>query len=242
MQLNVGWLYPDLLDLYGDRGNILCIQKRCAWRNIDIHVTSYSLGDEFSLKDLDMIFIGGGSDREQNIIYEDLLKRKQELIECIEEGLVVLAICGGYQLLGKYYKDAQENIVEGLGIFDFYTEASSLRMIGDIAIETKMQDKKYIFVGFENHGGATLGHSMALGKVLKGFGNNGKDGFEGIHYKNVFGTYMHGPLLPKNPELTDILIQKMMERRDPQFQLPPLNNDLELRAKQAMLKKLNVHF
>lgn len=192
-------LYPDLLNLYGDRGNVLAFQQRCLWRDIPIKIISKSLGDTMAFSEYDFVFLGGGSDREQNLIAADLMKRRDEFKEAVESGLVVLAICGGYQLLGRYYMTGDGRHIPGLDILDLYTRAGETRLVGNVAIEMDIDGQTVKVVGFENHSGQTyLGGIQPLGKVLAGKGNNGRDGLEGARHKNVFCSYLHGPLLPKN--------------------------------------------
>lgn len=251
MKLNICHLYPDLLDLYGDRGNIITLTKRAQWRGIDTAVQRVSLGEPLDFADVDILFIGGGSDREQNILVEDLMKRKQELRAAIEDGLVVLAICGGYQLLGQYYQMGNGTKIPGLGFLDLWTEAGSKRLIGNVAIklanELKNQGEQLetakrldTLVGFENHSGKTyLGTRVQkIGKVLHGNGNNGEDGSEGVWFKNVFGTYLHGPLLPKNPNFADLLLSLALKRDGQPEQLAPLEDQLEILAHETMLERI----
>ena len=190
-------MYPDLLNLYGDIGNVTCLTQRCKWRGIQVEVVGFSMKHEAPLIDGDLFFIGGGSDRGQNIVYTHLRKYSNQIGELIEEGTPVLAICGGYQLLGEKYIDAEGSDVPGLGIFDYYTRSEEGRLIGNIIIENSLGLNPETFVGFENHGGRTYHEHQPLGKVLVGYGNNGKDKQEGMVYRNCIGTYLHGPLLPK---------------------------------------------
>lgn len=246
MNLNICHLYPDLLDLYGDRGNILTLAARCRWRGIETAVQRASLGDKLDFQNMDILFIGGGSDREQNLLVEDLMQRKINLQAAIEDGLVVLTICGGYQLLGQYYQTAEGKKIPGLGILDLYTIAGSKRMIGNVVVEldclleVRQRTPLSTLVGFENHSGKTyLGSGLKpLGKVLVGYGNNGEDKAEGVRYKNIFGTYLHGPLLPKNPDFADLLLQLALKRRGYAEQIELLDDRIERLSHQAMLKRL----
>jgi hypothetical protein len=239
MKLNVCHLYPDLLNLYGDRGNVMAFKQRCSWRGININLFEVNLGEQINFKEMDFLFLGGGSDREQNLIAADLTQRTRDLKEAIEDGLVVLAICGGYQLLGKYYRTLDGKIISGLELLDFYTEAGLKRFTGNIVIEVILEDNIIQVVGFENHAGRTfLGQIYPLGRVLSGYGNNGKDNKEGVRYKNVFCSYLHGPLLPKNPMLADYLIATALKRRGQSYKLDFLNDSLELAAQKSMLKRL----
>jgi len=239
-------LYPDLLDLYGDRGNILTLAARCRWRGIEPVIQEASLGEDLDFMSMDILFIGGGSDREQGLLVQDLMRRENELRKAIENGLVVLSICGGYQMLGKYYQMTSGERIDGLGILDVWTIAGSTRLIGNVVVEL---DEKVLsvdssnfrtLVGFENHSGKThLGEGVSpLGKVLFGHGNNGEDNGEGVRYQNVFGTYLHGPLLPKNPHLADLLLELAIQRRGPDTSLMKLDDHLEELAHKAMVKRL----
>jgi len=211
--LTLGHLYPDQLNLYGDRGNILTLQQRCRWRGINLRVVELGIGDALDPDAYDMLFIGGGQDRDQAPVALDLYETKSiGLWACIEDDMPVLAVCGGYQLLAHYYRPASGPDLKGLGVFDAWTVhrgARAPRCIGDIALSWQGQT----LVGFENHGGQTyLGTAQPLGKVLKGFGNNAQDGTEGAIYRNAFGTYLHGSLLPKNPHFADYLIELALKR------------------------------
>lgn len=211
MKLTIGHLYPDLLNLYGDRGNIQCLMKRCLWRGIEAETVSFELDDKIDFSNLDIVLLGGGSDREQMLVCEKLKEIQKDFKAYVEQGGVVIAICGGYQLLGNYYK-TEEGIIEGLSLVDMYTEQGENRLIDNIVLQSELFDMP--IVGFENHGGRTfIGENKPLGKVLYGSGNDGKSGYEGVVYKNVIGTYLHGPLLPKNPQLADELILRALRRK-----------------------------
>lgn len=213
----IGWLYPDLMSIYGDRGNIITLQKRCEWRGIDVEIKRVGLeSKEKELSTLDLVMMGGAQDAQQTIVAKDLEKKKSALSHMIESGIPGLYVCGGFQFLGHYYKEADGTVIEQLGILDVYTESpGGSRLIGNLAIEVTGLPIHATFVGFENHGGRTkLGKDVKpLGKVLKGFGSNAEDGTEGAVYKNSVGTYFHGPILPKNPELADYLIGKALEKK-----------------------------
>ena len=226
-ELNIIHLYPDLLNLYGDRGNIACMQKRLEWRGIDAKVSTCTNSDHsINLENADIIFVGGGSDREQEIVCSLLLKKKDEITNYVENGGVLVAVCGGYQLLGKYYQTANSKI-EGLGILDIYTDAGDTRLIGNVVLESELFSQK--ITGFENHAGRTfIGNHTPLGKVLYGHGNTGDSGYEGVVYKNVIATYLHGPLLPINPMLCDYILSCAMKRKYSDFSgFEPLNDELE---------------
>ncbi len=211
--LTLGHLYPDQLNLYGDRGNILTLRRRCRLRGIELRVVGLGIGDALAPDEYDMLFIGGGQDKEQAPVAQDLYEVKGiGLWAAIEDDMPVLAVCGGYQLLAHYYRPAEGPDMRGLGVFDAWTihkGAHTPRCIGDVAISWNGST----LVGFENHGGRTyLGTAKPLGKVLKGHGNNAEDHTEGAVYRNAYGTYMHGSLLPKNPHLADHLIALALER------------------------------
>lgn len=240
MKLNICHLYPDLLDLYGDRGNILALAARCRWRGIEPVIQQASLGEDLDFMRMDILFLGGGSDREQGLLVQDLMRREKELRSAIEDGLVVLSICGGYQMLGRYYQMASGEKIQGLGIIDLWTIAGAKRLIGNVVVEIEIDESLRTLVGFENHSGKTyLGEGiMPLGKVLFGHGNNGDNREEGVRYLNVFGTYMHGPLLPKNPHFTDLLLELALLRRGSNTRLKELDDRLEELAHKAMVKRL----
>lgn len=227
MKLRIAHLYPDLLNLYGDIGNITTITKRCEWRGIEAETDQIYGNEPICFTDYDLVFLGGGSDREQLLVRDKLIKMKDEITAYVNDGGVLLAVCGGYQLLGSYYKLHDETI-EGLQILDIQTEIGEGRLIGDVVIEN---EEFGTIVGFENHGGRTFinGHTP-LGKVLCGHGNNDKDGAEGVIYKNVIATYLHGSLLPKNPVLCDHIIKLMLEQRGLPTDLSPLDDTAELTA------------
>jgi lipid II isoglutaminyl synthase (glutamine-hydrolysing) len=214
LTLTLGHLYPDQLNLYGDRGNILTLRRRCELRGIELRVVGLGIGDALAPDEYDMLFIGGGQDKEQAPVAQDLYEMKGiGLWAAIEDDMPVLAVCGGYQLLAHYYRPANGPDMRGLGVFDAWTihnGPQSPRCIGNIAISWNGKT----LVGFENHGGRTyLGTAKPLGKVLKGYGNNAEDHSEGATYHNAFGTYMHGSLLPKNPHFADHLISIALQRK-----------------------------
>lgn len=211
MKITIGHLYPDLLNLYGDRGNIQCLMKRCLWRGIEAETIAFELGDKIDFSKLDIVLLGGGSDREQMLVCEKLKEIQKDFKAYVENYGVVIAICGGYQLLGNYYK-TEQGTMKGLELVDLYTEQGEGRLIDNIVLQSDLLDMP--IVGFENHGGRTyIKDNKPLGKVLYGAGNDGKSGYEGVVYKNVIGTYLHGPLLPKNPQLADLLISRALEKK-----------------------------
>lgn len=238
--LRVCHLYPDLLDLYGDRGNIIAFKQRCQWRGIPVSVQEISLRDKVDFSKQDFVFLGGGSDREQGLVAADLLERRDELSQAIENGLVLLAICGGYQLLGQYYFTGAGEKIPGLGLMDFHTGFTDKRLMGNVVVEVDIGAERLKVAGFENHSGCTyLGGCQPFGHVLSGNGNNGKDRLEGARYKNVFCTYLHGPLLPKNARLTDYLLRLALTGQSgDEVVLPPLEHDIEDRACLAILGRL----
>lgn len=244
-KLTIGWLYPDLMCIYGDRGNVIVLQKRCEWRDIDVEVKQLSLNsNEKDLLACDLLMMGGAQDSQQTIVARDLEKKKSVLSKMIEEGIPGLYICGGFQFLGKYYKEADGTIIQQLDVLDVYTEnPGKERLIGNLAIEVTGIPIAATFVGFENHGGRTrLGPDVKpLGKVLKGYGSNAEDGTEGAVYKNTIGTYFHGPILPKNPELADWLIAKALEKKYGKIiALSKLDDSLSFTAREAVLKTLKL--
>ena len=240
-KLRICHLYPDLLNLYGDRGNILCLRQRLQWRGIEAEITEVPAGTSADFSDCDLIFIGGGQDFEQEVLLSDLRGQKErELKAAIEDGKTVLAICGGYQMLGSYYETWDGVRCDFIHAIDFYTVGSKERMIGNFAFQCGEESGGSTVVGFENHSGKTfLGSGVQpLGTILSGGGNNGQDGGEGVRYRNVFGTYSHGPILPKNPEFCDFLLRTAMQSIDPSAELAPLDDAVELAAHDAMLKRL----
>lgn len=236
MKLTIGHLYPDLLNLYGDRGNIACLMKRCQWRGIEARTIGFESEDSIDFSLLDIVLLGGGSDREQMLVCEKLKKIRQAFQSYVEDNGVVLAVCGGYQLLGRYYK-TKDGLIQGLDLVDLYTEQGEGRLINNIVLDSPLC--KMPVVGFENHGGRTnIGKNRPFGKVLYGAGNDGESGYEGVIYKNVIGTYLHGPLLPKNPQICDHLIKKALERRYGDIDLRPLDDRQEHAANTYMVKRL----
>lgn len=235
MKLTIGHLYPELLNLYGDRGNIICMVQRLKWRGIETEVKEFDLNDEIDFSKLDIVLLGGGSDREQLLVCNRLREIKQNFIDYVEQGGVVLAICGGYQLLGTSYKMGDETI-EGLGVVQIHTERGDERLIGNIVLQSDLFPLP--IVGFENHGGRTfIGDYQPFGKVLSGYGNDDGGTCEGIQYKHVIGTYLHGPLLPKNPHLCDYLLQLALNHRFGEMELAPLDDKEELEANHYIVER-----
>lgn len=237
MEINICHLYPDLLNVYGDIGNILILKQRAEKRGIKVNVENVSMNDRFNQENYDIVFFGGGQDYEQSIVSTDLVEnKKEEITTYIENGKVFLCICGGYQLLGKTYATSTGEVLEGLGILDIYTEGSKDRLIGNSIIYNEEFNETY--VGFENHSGKTyIGDLKPLGIVKHGFGNNGKDNKEGCIYKNTFCTYFHGSLLAKNPELADRILTLALKNKYEEISLQPLDDTFELKAKNHVINK-----
>lgn len=240
MKLKILQLFPDLLNQYFDSGNVLCMKQRLMWRGIECELQAVRRDDPLtSLGNTDIVFIGGGADKEQLYVCKSLLKYKNELKSYIEDGGTMLAICGGYQLLGNYYKLRNETI-QGLEILDIYTTVGERRLIGDVILEADFlpADSRMV-VGFENHGGRThIGTHTPFGRTLYGNGNSDMCGCDGVMYKNLIGTYLHGPLLPKNPALCDFILNRAIGRRYADFDgLSPLDDSMERTANEYLVKK-----
>ena len=233
--LRIVHLYPDALNLYGDGGNIASLSRRCAWRGIPCHVDQVLMGSELDLSDADIVLLGGGADRDQLAVCHELAGQREKLAAYVADGGALLAICGGYQLLGHYYMMGDQR-VEGLHILDVETTAGATRLIGNVAVDSPVCDAP--IVGFENHAGRTvLGAEKPLGRALvSGTGNNGEDGGEGVLHDGVIGTYLHGPILPKNPGVTDWLIARALRRRGADADLAPLDDALEHAAHDVALR------
>jgi lipid II isoglutaminyl synthase (glutamine-hydrolysing) len=244
--LNIGWLYPDLMNTYGDSGNIACLKKRCEWRKIEFELAELNTGFKSEeIEKTDLIFMGGAQDFQQEIVSRDLKKKISTLKRKIENETVGLFICGAYQFLCNYYLAEDGRKIEGLGLLDAYTksEGRNDRLIGDIAVSTSLPIGNNVLIGFENHGGRTfLGSNVKpLGNVLKGHGNNGIDQTEGAIYKNIFCSYMHGPLLPKNPDFADYLITLALEKKyKRKIKLDPIENEYEVKARKTIATKLQI--
>ncbi len=244
--LDICHLYPNLLNTYGDYGNIIALKQRAFWRGIQVNVHNISINDNYQYEKYDITFLGGGQNFEQEIIQNDLIQNKGSSIkEAINAGYIFLAICGGYQLLGEYYK-LENNTIHLLDAINICTIAENNRLVGDLAFYCdflKSDTFDGIIVGFENHSGRTfLGpHVKPLGKIIYGNGNNGTDGFEGAIFKNTFCSYSHGSLLPKNPEFTDYILSLALQRKyKDSITLSPLDNSLENNAKLYILNKLKL--
>lgn len=245
-RIRIAHLYPEQMNIYGDRGNIITLTQRCRWRGIDVEVLPVEVGQVVDWGAVDLAFFGGGQDSGQALIAADFVARQgPSLRAAIGDGLVMLSICGGYQLLGHYFLTHTGEKLPGIGAMDVHTVGGSVRLIGNIAVEAALrssagESSSVQLVGFENHSGRTYLGSAAqpLGRVLAGHGNNGEDGTEGAVEHNCYGCYMHGSLLPKNPQLADHLIGLALNRRYGNVALEPLDDVLELRAQRAMVGRL----
>ena len=241
-ELKILYLYPDILELYGDFGNIQVLSYRLEQRGIKAIIDRYSIGNAApNFNDYDIVFAGGGADNEQSILAEDLVKYKDNIKDAVNNGVFFLLICGAYQLFGKYYKGVEGNIIPGLEIFDYYTEAiedRKKRCIGNIVINTNLDGKDTKIIGFENHGGQTFNVDTPFGDVLFGNGNKFGDFKEGFSKKNVIATYLHGPLLSKNPELADYIIKYCMERKYKEnIILQTLDDEFESKCRLQLLDR-----
>ncbi|MBQ6998745.1 MAG: glutamine amidotransferase [Clostridia bacterium] len=227
MKITIAHLYPDMLNLYGDSGNIATLKHRLVSRGIDAEIKTYVIEDDIDFENTDIVFIGGGGEREQLTVCNRLKEISSDLKAYAENGGVILAVCGGFEVLGKYYKTASAT-VEGAGVLDITTDYCDKKFVGNAVIESDLIGTT--IVGFENHSGRVdIGTHTPLGKVLCGFGHNGK-GAEGVVYKNVIATYLHGPLLPKNPVLADYILSKAIEKRYGTADLAPIDDTLEIAA------------
>jgi CobQ-like glutamine amidotransferase family enzyme len=238
--VRISYLYPRLLSVAGDRGNLFALMQRCTWRGIRCSVTEADVGEVPDFAQSDLILLHGGQDREMTAAAQDLKAKAGPLRAAIETDAVVLAVCAGYQLLGRYYAPSDGPPIQGLGVLDVVTEAGATRFIGHVAVQCDLgPDSGLQIAGFENHSGRTYLGSEAkpLGHVLGGAGNNGEDGTEGARYREVYATYLHGPVLPKNPQLADHLLRRALAHRYPDFgPLPPLTDQAEAQAHAASLR------
>lgn len=225
------------MSLYGDVGNLITLKRRCEWRGICCEIVEVKVGLKATFREADLLFMGGGQDKGQKIVGQDLQNYREEIKELVEQGLPTLLICGGYQLFGKYFKTKDDIYIPGIGILNVWTVGGDKRMIGNVIVQSEVFGK---LVGFENHSGRTfLGEGVKpIGKVVKGYGNNGKDRMEGAIYKNVIGTYLHGPFLPKNPSVADWLIKKALAYRYKEdIKLSPLDDFYEQLAHKSAEKR-----
>jgi lipid II isoglutaminyl synthase (glutamine-hydrolysing) len=230
----VGHLFPDYLNIYADRGNMAVLARRAAWRGHELEVQALGPGDQVRPGEHDLYYVGGGQDREQELIAPALAAMGPALREAVESGAAALAVCGGYQLLGRFYRDQSGDELQGAGLLPLFTVAGERRMIGDVLLECELVSGELrTLAGFENHAGRTYLDEGAepLGRVLAGFGNDGVSGYEGCHAGRVVGTYLHGPLLPRNPWLADwLLAQALAHRTGEPSELEPLADELESEA------------
>ncbi|MDO4465864.1 MAG: glutamine amidotransferase [Bacillota bacterium] len=241
--MRVCWMYHDFMDLYGDKGNMMVLKKRCEDRGIEFILDTCGIGEERDLSTYDLIFLGGGADKEQINLIPDLLSRKENIQKAMDEKTFVLLICGGYQLFGQYYIAADNSKIEGLQFYDYYTDTGKegSRCIGNIIIDANLDGLQTKIIGFENHGGQTLHVKSPLGKVLVGYGNSFEGGYEGFYDGHILGTYLHGPLLPKNPDVADFVIMKSLQKHHPEFKmedLMPLENEFDKNARQVLIQRL----
>ena len=216
MRLGIAHLYPEYLNIYADRGNLAVLTERARRRGLDVSVLPVGVGDPTPVENVNLYYVGGGQDREQAAIAPDLAARGDVLSDAVAAGAVLLAVCGGYQLLGRFYRDRSGRVQPGAGVFPLHTIAGDRRMIGDVLIQCDLGPESGMTVaGFENHAGRTMLDEGAtpLGRVIAGFGNDGESGYEGCRLGNALGTYLHGPLLPRNPKLADWLIARAIEFR-----------------------------
>lgn len=242
MRITIGHLYPNTMSTYGDVGNITCLVKRAEWRGIEARVIGLEVGEPIPAG-IDLYFFGGGQDMAQGSVGKDLQIRADRLRKDVADGIPLLSICGGYQLLGEAYLPAGADPIPGIGIFPVRTEASNQRMIGDLVIENKLGLAPQSIVGFENHSGKTrllTKEATPLGTVRHGFGNNGEDHTEGCVLNNAIGCYLHGSLLPKNPHLADWLLQRAIARHDPEYKLKALDDALEWQAHRYIVDRYPV--
>ncbi len=232
LKITIRHLYPDLMNIYGDRGNIIALVQRLKWRNIDVEVVDHTIGARLRPGDTDIYFFGGGQDQAQNSVAQDLARISSVIYEDINNNVVALCVCGGYQLFGRAYYDLAGNEIPGIGVFPVVTRAGSQRMVGNCIVEAQVFGLNKPIIGFENHSGRTRldDEATPFARVIKGFGNNGEDKTEGCVFNNALGTYLHGSLLPKNPELSDALLAQALHRHDTTFKLDLLDNTLEQQA------------
>ena len=242
MRIRVGHLYPDYLNIYADRGNIAVLARRAAWRGHELDVAPVSVGDPVRPGEHDLLYVGGGQDREQALIAPDLAAKGEQLREAVAGGAALLAVCGGYQLLGRFYLDTNGERQPGVGLFGLETAAGERRMIGDVLLECELEPgRRRTVAGFENHAGRTRldPDATPLGRVVAGFGNDGESGYEGCRLGRALGTYLHGPLLPRNAWLADWLLAQALAHRSGGDvpELDPLPDELEARAHEVAARR-----
>ncbi len=242
MRIRVAHLYPDYLNIYADRGNIAVLARRAAWRGHDLDVATVTVGEAFDPRSHDLVYVGGGQDREQALVAQDLVSKREAVLSAAAAGVAVLAVCGGYQLLGRSYRDLHGVDLPGIGLFPLETVAGGRRMIGDVLLQCELEPGvKRTLAGFENHAGRTVLDRGAhpLGRVVSGFGNDGESGYEGCRVGRAVGTYLHGPLLPRNPWFADWVLAQALAHAsggDPP-ELEPLSDDLESEAHAVSAKR-----
>jgi CobQ-like glutamine amidotransferase family enzyme len=230
VKISVGHLYPDYLNIYADRGNIAVLAARAQARGHELDVRAIGMRDPVPTRDVDLFYVGGGQDREQELVAHDLVAKAGPLREAVEEGAAFLAVCGGYQLLGRSYLDVAGNELPGIGLLPLRTVAGDRRMIGDVLLDCEWAGES--LAGFENHAGRTVLDEGAepLGRVVAGFGNDGASGYEGCRYRRAYGTYLHGPLLPRNPWFADRLLEEALAHAGVEERFAPLPDELEREA------------
>jgi CobQ-like glutamine amidotransferase family enzyme len=243
MIIRVGHLYPDYLNIYADRGNIAVLERRAAWRGHELVVNAISVGDALQPNQYDLLYVGGGQDREQALVAEDLVRKRDGVLAAAGEGTAVLAVCGGYQLLGRSYRDFDGFDLPGIGLFPLETVAGERRMIGDVLLECELErGARRTLAGFENHAGRTrLDPGVEpLGRVIAGFGNDGESGYEGCRIGRAVGTYLHGPLLPRNPWFADWVLAQALAHASGAAEAPvfePLGDELEAAAHRVSARR-----
>lgn len=241
MEIKICHMYPDVLNLYGDRGNVICMKYRLQRRGIQVKIIELPIGEKIDFSDCDIIFVGGGQDFEQRLIMDDFDGAKtSSLKSAIEDGVTMLAICGGYQMLGHYYETSTGEKLKFTGLLDLYTVSGARRMVGNFRFHCTAAEISQHVIGFENHSGKTFLASelTPLGRVTAGYGNNGEDRTEGIRYKNVFGSYCHGPMLPKNPEFCDYILKCALNRKYGTTALDKLDDSIENLAYKQTLRRI----
>jgi CobQ-like glutamine amidotransferase family enzyme len=238
MELKVINVYPDILNLYGDIGNLICIKQRCIWRGIDLKIENLTVDKELAIEEADMILIGGGSDNDQDIVSRHLLKQKKDLENFIDNEKVILAICGSYQMFGNTYINEDNEKIPSLEIFDIETQHQRNRLTGNIIIENNLDLKPKEIIGFENHGGRTYHNYTPLGYVKLGYGNNEEEKSEGMIYKNFIASYLHGPILPKNPHLADYMILNALKNKYDIKSLDKIDDTIEINAHNTVIQRL----
>jgi CobQ-like glutamine amidotransferase family enzyme len=242
VKLRVGHLYPDYLNIYADRGNIAVLANRAAWRGHELDVQAVSVGDAVRPGEHDLLYVGGGQDREQALVARDLVAKSDGVLAALADGTALLAVCGGYQLLGRSYRDLHGVELPGIGLFPLETVAGERRMIGDVLLECELEPGRHrTLAGFENHAGRTRldPGAVPLGRVIAGFGNDGESGWEGCRVGRAIGTYLHGPLLPRNSWFADWLLAQAVAHAtgEEATDLPPLADELETEAHRVSARR-----